>query len=307
MRRLAETCNFSCRWRSAADADGAEAEHHVAAGSGTAEAQHGAEARKEQHLVKLAPEFQAVGAGDNLIIGHVALGIDGDVQQEAVRQGKFEVVLFRRPGLRIVRKRNQLGGAHEIESHIVLHGAHGDARADHLVHQHENENGGEESASGRDGQRAENVVEQNFGAILDAAHAARPILRMLRLSGSNLDAHGKIGRRNVFGDTREQNGQLAEAFQLLAANAARFQVLANLDALFNARSAGYSIIEIASQFSSYRVALHWTPLPVELARWDIISGDRKAVDVSGDRRAVSPSEETVTRRAAENASPKGDG
>jgi len=130
---------------------------------------------------------------------------------------------------------------------------------------------------------------------------------MLRLSGSNLDAHGEIGRRNVFGDTRKQNGQLSEALQLLAANAARFQVLANLDALFNARSAGYSIIEIASQFSSYRVALHWTPLPVELARGDIISGDRKAVDVSGDRRAVSPSEETVTRRAAENASPKGDG
>src|SRR5882672_10974578 len=234
----------------------------MAAGSGTAEAQHGAEAGEEQHLVELAPEFQTVRAGENLIVGHVALGIDGDVQQEAVRQGKFDV---------------------------VLDGAHGSARHDHLEHQHENEDSGEESAGSRNGQRAENVVEQNFGAILDAAHTGGPILRMLRLSGSDLDAHGEIGRRNVPGHTRKHNGELAEAFKLLAANAATFQVLPNLDALFNARSGGYSIIEITRQFSSYRVALHWTPLPVELARGDI------------------PSEEIVTRRAAENASPKGDG
>src|SRR5260370_9703668 len=205
----------------------------MAAGSGTAEAQHGAEAREEQHLVKLAAEFQAVWAGNNLIIGHVALGIDGDVEQEAVGQGKFEVVLLRGPGLRIVRKRNQLGGAHEIERHVVLHGAHSDARPDHLKHQHEDENGGEESAGGWNGQRTENVVEQNFGAILDAAHAARPILRMLRLSGSNLDAHGAISKRNVFWGTRKQNGQVLETIPRLAANAARFQGLANPDALFN--------------------------------------------------------------------------
>jgi len=53
----------------------------LAAGSWTAEAQHGAEAGEEQHLVELAPEFQTVRAGENLIVGHVALGIDGDVQQ----------------------------------------------------------------------------------------------------------------------------------------------------------------------------------------------------------------------------------
>jgi hypothetical protein len=55
---------------------------------------------------------------------------------------------------------------------------------------------------------------------------------------------------------------------------------------------------------------------VELARGDIDSGDREAVSDSedrkafsdsGDREAVNPSEETVTRRAAEYASPKGDG
>src|SRR2546429_5740126 len=36
--------------------------------------------------------------------------------------------------------------------------------------------------------------------------------------------------------------------------------------LFHTRSSGYSIIEITRQFGSYRVALHWTPLPAELAR-----------------------------------------
>src|SRR6266850_5450933 len=273
----------------AADADSAETENHVAAGRGTAEAQHGAEAGEKQHLVKLAPEFQAVWAGENLVIGHVALCVDGNVQKKTVRQGKFEVVLLRCPGLRIVRKRDQFGGAHQIECYVVLDGAHGDARHDHLEHQHENEDGREESACGWKGQRAENIVEENFGAILHAAHSARPVLRMLRLSGSNLDAHGEIGRRNIFGDTRKHHGQLAEALQFLAANAATFQVLPNLDTLFNARSARYRIIEITGQFGSYCVALHWTPLPAELARGD------------------TPSEETVTRRAAENASPKGDG
>src|SRR6266851_1270976 len=280
MRWPREIGTFPCRGRPAG---------HVAAGSGTAEAQHGAEAGEEQHLVKLAPEFQAVWAGENLIIGHVALGVDGDVQQQAVRQRKFEVVLLRGPSLRIVRKRNQLCGAHQIESHVILDGADGSARHDHLEHQHENEDGGEESASGWNGQRSEDVVEQNFGAILHAARAAGPILRMLRLRGSHLDAHGETGRRNVAGHTREHNGQLAETFQLLAANAATFQVLPNLYALCNARSAGYSIIEITRQFGSYRVALHWTPLPVELTRGDVLS------------------EETVTRRAAEYASPKGEG
>jgi hypothetical protein len=112
---------------------------------------------------------------------------------------------------------------------------------------------------------------------------------MLRLSGSDLDPHGEINRRNIFGDTRKHDGQLAEAFQFLAANAATFQVLANLNALCNARSAGYSIIEITRQFGSYRVALHWTPLPAELARGDV------------------PCEEIVIRLAAENASPNGEG
>src|SRR5205823_13106190 len=71
----------------------------------------------------------------------------------------------------------------------------------------------------------------------------------------------------------------------------------NLDALGDARSASNGIIEITSQFRSYRSALHGSPSPGELARGDFIS----------DCEAVNPSEENVNRRAAENASPKGDG
>jgi len=122
---------------------------------------------------------------------------------------------------------------------------------------------------------------------------------MLRLSGSDLNANGEIGRRNVHGHTRKHDRQLAEAFQLLAANVATFEVLPNLGALCDTRSASDSIIEITSQFRSYRIALHGSPSPAELARGDFIS-DCIAVEALGDRKAVN-------RRAAENASPKGDG
>jgi len=63
-------------------------------------------------------------------------------------------------------------------------------------------------------QRAENVVPAEFqrGSFMRRIRLV-PVLRTLRLSGSNLDAHGQIGRRNVFGHAREHNGQLAEAFQ----------------------------------------------------------------------------------------------
>src|SRR2546427_1842118 len=121
---------------------------------------------------------------------------------------------------------------------------------------------------------------------------------MLRLSSSDLDAHGKIGRRKILGHARKQNAQLAEAFQFFAANVAGFQVLPDLSTLFNAPPAGNSIIEIARQIGSYCVALHWTPLPVELAR---------GTSIVVTAKRSTHSEESMTRRAAENASPKGDG
>src|SRR5437016_6905123 len=269
----------------------------MSAGSRTAKTHHGAEAREEQNLVKLAAKFHARRAGENLVTRHLAVRIDGDVNQQAVRQRKFTVLLLRRPGFRVVRERNQFGGAHQIESDVVLHGAHGRTGQNHLKHEHEDENGGKKAARSRQRERAENVVQQDFGAILDAANAARPIARMLRLSSSDLNADGEIGRRNVRGHTRKHDGQLAEAFQLFAANVATFEVLANPDALGDARSASDGIIEITSQFRTYCIALHGSPSPGELALGDFIS----------DCEAVNPSKENVNRRAAENASPKGDG
>src|SRR6266481_132910 len=252
-------------------------------------------------------KFRVRRTGENLVTGHLAVRIHGHIDQQAMRQREFEVLLLGRPGLRIVRKGNQFGGAHEIEINVVLDGAHDSTRHYYLEHQHKNQDGGEKSAGGRHGQRTENVVEQNFGAVLDTANAAGPIPRMLRLSGSDFNADGEIGRRNVFGDTRKHNRQLAEALQFLAANVAPFEVLPNLDALCDARSAGDCIIEITSEFSSYRSALHGRPSPAELARGDFDSGDREAASVSDPCKSADRSEESETRRAAENASPKGDG
>src|SRR5882762_2384256 len=104
--------------------------------------------------------------------------VNGDVKQKAVRQGKFKIILLRRPGLRVIGKCDKFGRAHQIKSHVVLHSAHSGARYNHLEYQDENENGGEKSASGRDSQRTENIVEQYLCAVLHAAHAARPIVRM---------------------------------------------------------------------------------------------------------------------------------
>src|SRR5258708_19360637 len=166
-----------------------------------------------------------------------------------------------------------MSGAHEIESHVVLHGAHGDARHDHLEHQNEDQNRGEKSPGGRKSQRTENVIEQDFGAILDAADAAVPILRMLRLSCSNPNAHGQISGRNALRYARKHNAELAEFFQFAAANVARFEVLPDQDALLDARSTGHGIIEITREFGAYGVALHWTPSPVELTRGEILHAE----------------------------------
>src|SRR5260370_30645857 len=104
---------------------------------------------------------------------------------------------------------------------------------------------------------------------------------MLRVCGRALEATGVMSGGIVGGHQGWQDGQFEERFQLRAANSAAFQVRPNLDAFCNARSAGHCIIEITRQFCLYRVALHGTPSPAELARGDV------------------PSEESVTRRAAE--------
>ena len=89
----------------AADANGAEAENDVPAGSRPAKAHHGTEAGEKKHLVNLMAQIGTVGSGKNLIIGHLAMSVDGDVDHKAMGQRKFKFVLLGRPGLRVVRER----------------------------------------------------------------------------------------------------------------------------------------------------------------------------------------------------------
>ena len=132
----------------------------MAAGSGAAEAEHRAEAREQQHLVELMTEIGAARAGQNLVGGHLAVGIDGDVEQQTMRQREFGLVLFLRPGSRKIGKRDEFGGLQDVERHIVLHGANGDAGHHELQHHDENQDGGDEAAGCRNGERTEHVFEQ---------------------------------------------------------------------------------------------------------------------------------------------------
>lgn len=82
-------------------------------------------------------------------------------------------------------------------------------------------------------------------------------------------------------------------------------MLTDLRAFFNARGAGDGVIEIASEFSAYRIALHWRPSFAEDDRSGINSGDREAVNLSFDIEATASCDETIEWRAAEKASEKG--
>src|SRR5258708_39403022 len=94
---------------------------------------------------------------------------------------------------------------------------------------------------------------------------------MLRLGGGNLDAHGKISGRNVFGHARKHNAELAEFFQLAAANAAPFEELPDPAALIDAPSTAHGSLEIHRAYGAYGLILPWTPSPAELDRGSMLS------------------------------------
>src|SRR5713226_6311260 len=121
----------------AADTDGAEAENDVAAAGGPAETHHGTEAGKDEHLVELVTKIGAARARENLIVNHLALGVDGDVNEKTMRQRKFDFVLFGRPRLRIVGQRDELRGPQEIELNVVGDGANGDSGHGQLQNDYE--------------------------------------------------------------------------------------------------------------------------------------------------------------------------
>src|ERR1700686_4256255 len=118
----------------AADADGAEAQDYVAAGGGPAEAQHRTEAGEKQHLIELMTQIDTRWSGQNLVAHHLAVLMDSDIQQEAMRQRELQIMLLGSPGLRIVRERKQLSGTQNVEGDIVGDGPHGNAGRDQLQH-----------------------------------------------------------------------------------------------------------------------------------------------------------------------------
>ena len=89
--------------------NGAEAKDDVASRGGATKTKHGTETREEEHLVQLVAQVLAVGASEDLIAGHGASGVHGDIHHESVGQGKFHVAKIGGPGLRVGGEFEQFG------------------------------------------------------------------------------------------------------------------------------------------------------------------------------------------------------
>src|ERR1700737_2377358 len=68
----------------AADVDSAEAEDNVSTGGGASKAHHGTEARKEKQLIELMAKLGAGWPGNDLVIEHGTLCVDGNVNEKTV-------------------------------------------------------------------------------------------------------------------------------------------------------------------------------------------------------------------------------
>src|SRR6266404_2900604 len=165
-------------------------------------------------------------------------------------------MLLGRPGGWVIGKSDQFRRAEDIQRHVIGHGANSDSRNDQLQDQSKNDNRGEKSARGRNGKRAENIVEQKFRPVADSAHAAGKILGGNSLRGGHANAHRQIRGRHILGHARQKHGELAVALQFFTAKTAGFQMLANMRALFYKRGASYRIVQIARQLGAHGVALH---------------------------------------------------
>ena len=102
----------------------------MAASGGPSEAHHRAESREEQKLIELAAKSAVARPGENLIADHLTLRVNGDVHKQAMRKREGGFGLIGAQHERIFREGNELRGTHQIYGHIVLDGAHGDARND---------------------------------------------------------------------------------------------------------------------------------------------------------------------------------
>ena len=126
-----------------------------------------------------------------------------------------------------------------------------------MQNQGENENGGEDSTRGREGDGAKHVVEENLDAIFEVLRAGSPTLRTEILSSSDFDANGEVRWGKVFRDAREQDRQFAKTLQFFAARTAAFQMLADGNALLHAGGAGEGVIQITGEPRVNGVAGHW--------------------------------------------------
>src|SRR5262249_61333669 len=243
-RANARASGSKLRKELAADADGAEAENHVAAGNLAPEALHRSKAGEEQHFVELMLHVLGTRTGNNLIVDHAAVLVDRDVHQQTVRKSQLGIVLFRGPAARRIGKRDELGRLQDIQRSIVGVGLYGEAGSHHLQHHHEDQHGGNKTAGGWDGERTEYIVEQDFRAITETLPARARIESVLNLGCRNLDANRQIRRGRYARGARKQYGQLAIALQLLAADRAGFKMCAHFKAFAGARRAFHRIIEI---------------------------------------------------------------
>src|SRR5258708_36224146 len=103
--------------------------------------------------MELMAQVDTVRAGNSLVADHLVVLIHGDIDEQAVRKGKLDVMLLRRPGRWVLGKADQFRGAEDIQRHVIGNGAHGDSGSDKLQDQNKNENGGEKSAGSGEGAR----------------------------------------------------------------------------------------------------------------------------------------------------------
>jgi len=78
----------------AADVNGAEVQDHMAAGSRPTKAQHRTEPREKQHLIEVMADRRRIGTLNNVVSGHLAIGIHSDVDQQIMLQLQIGMLHF---------------------------------------------------------------------------------------------------------------------------------------------------------------------------------------------------------------------
>src|SRR5271154_2511105 len=278
------------RWRGRglpANPHGAEAQNYVTAVGGATKTEHRAEAGKHQDLIELMTRLLRRRTRKNFVAVKLPSGVNADIHKQSVGHRSIAVARFRSPGFRIVRQGEQLGGTHQVDGGGVrFHGAHGEARSNHLKNYSEDHDGGDESTGGGKRKRARHVVQQHFRVGAHFAQTSHPGLLRLHLRGGHFDAHGQVWRRNTYRNAGKQNRKLTKTLQLAAARPTVFQMPAHLNALFDVRRAGDGVVEIAGQFALYNFALHWERSLAELVRSDI-RGESCRDPESPDKNALA--------------------